>query len=125
MKRFFVWMMVMMIVATTPLWGDTAAAAEKPVKPITVRVDTLPVAFDVEPIIQNGRTVVPFRAIAEALNVEVSWEAETPDGSGCEGGHRRSPANWKPDGLSQSGGDIAGCSAGHYRREDNDSVALF
>ncbi|MFD0958062.1 copper amine oxidase N-terminal domain-containing protein [Paenibacillus chungangensis] len=33
--------------------------------------------FDVPPIIVEGRTLVPFRAIAEALNAEVEWDAET------------------------------------------------
>ena len=49
-----------------------AFAQEQP--KIPVLVDGLPVAFDVQPVIQNGRTLVPFRAIAEALNVRVSWD---------------------------------------------------
>ena len=44
---------------------------------ISVLLDGLDVAFDVTPIIQNGRTLVPFRAIAEALNVAVNWESDT------------------------------------------------
>jgi hypothetical protein len=32
---------------------------------------------DAEPFIDNGRTLVPFRAIAEALGAEVSWEDST------------------------------------------------
>jgi hypothetical protein len=31
--------------------------------------------FDVSPVIESGRTLVPFRAISEALNAEVTWEA--------------------------------------------------
>lgn len=34
-------------------------------------------AFEVPPIIKDGRTLVPFRAIAEALGAEVKWDAET------------------------------------------------
>lgn len=34
----------------------------------------MPVSFDVQPVIQSGRTLVPFRAIAEALNVQVTWD---------------------------------------------------
>ncbi|KUO50246.1 MAG: copper amine oxidase [Desulfitibacter sp. BRH_c19] len=41
---------------------------------ISVLVDGLPTNFDVEPIIENGRTLVPFRAIAEDLNVKVEWD---------------------------------------------------
>ena len=45
--------------------------------PITVFVDDVQVVFDVEPVIENDRTLVPLRAIFEALGAEVSWEAET------------------------------------------------
>jgi len=44
---------------------------------IPVLVDGLPVSFDVKPVLQNGRTLVPFRAIAEALNVAVAWDGAT------------------------------------------------
>lgn len=53
----------------------TALAQEN--KAISIFIDGLPVIFDVEPIIQNGRTLVPFRAIAEALGVQVDWDGET------------------------------------------------
>ncbi|RXT03990.1 copper amine oxidase N-terminal domain-containing protein [Ammoniphilus sp. CFH 90114] len=33
--------------------------------------------MDVMPTIENGRTLVPFRALAEALGAEVVWNAET------------------------------------------------
>ncbi|MEA1962469.1 MAG: stalk domain-containing protein, partial [Bacillota bacterium] len=41
---------------------------------IKVLMDGIQLGFDVEPQIENGRTLVPFRRIAEALNVEVSWD---------------------------------------------------
>ncbi|MBC7326287.1 MAG: copper amine oxidase N-terminal domain-containing protein, partial [Moorella sp. (in: Bacteria)] len=44
---------------------------------LAVLVDGLPVTFDVQPVIQEGRTLVPFRALAAALNVEVSWDGST------------------------------------------------
>ncbi len=46
-------------------------------KEIGVFVDGLSVEFDVFPVNLNGRVLIPFRAIAEALNVEVLWEAST------------------------------------------------
>ncbi|MCL6447697.1 MAG: copper amine oxidase [Armatimonadetes bacterium] len=52
-----------------------ANAGENP--GISVLVDGLPVNFDAPPIIQNDRVLVPFRAVAEALNVPVSWDART------------------------------------------------
>lgn len=44
---------------------------------ISVMVDGLSVNFDVKPIIEQGRTLVPFRALAEALNVRVDWDGNT------------------------------------------------
>lgn len=46
-------------------------------KQISVYIDNQPLAFDVAPIIENGRTLVPMRAIFEALNVTVDWEEST------------------------------------------------
>jgi len=35
------------------------------------------IKFDQQPIIKNGRTLVPLRAIFEALGAQVSWNGET------------------------------------------------
>jgi len=47
-----------------------------PVPPISVLLNGKDVEFDVAPIIKNGRTLVPFRAIFEALGAEVEWNKE-------------------------------------------------
>lgn len=44
---------------------------------ISVTVDGYTVEFDVEPTIINGRTMVPLRAIFEALGASVEWEPST------------------------------------------------
>lgn len=45
---------------------------------IPVVIDGIPVYFtDVHPQIRNGRTLVPFRAVAEALGVSMDWDGET------------------------------------------------
>lgn len=49
-------------------------AFAQPNKDISVSVDGLPVSFDVKPLIQDNRTLVPFRALAESLNVQVTWD---------------------------------------------------
>ena len=41
---------------------------------------------DVEPVIENGRTLVPMRAIFEALEANVSWDAETKTATGEKNG---------------------------------------
>lgn len=46
-------------------------------KEITVTVDGLPVQFDTKPIVQNNCTLVPFRALAEAINVPLTWDQAT------------------------------------------------
>lgn len=45
--------------------------------PVTVFVDDAQIIFDVEPIIENGRTLVPMRFIFEALGADVNWISET------------------------------------------------
>lgn len=44
---------------------------------IKVLLDGASLSFDVPPIIENGRTLVPFRKICEALGAEVEWDEET------------------------------------------------
>ena len=45
---------------------------------ISVKVDDVAVEFtDVKPIIENSRTFVPFRAIFEQMDAEVSWNNKT------------------------------------------------
>lgn len=41
---------------------------------IQVLIDGLLVQFDVQPLIKGNRTLVPFRAVADALNVAVHWD---------------------------------------------------
>ena len=43
-------------------------------KMITVRVNNQYVKFDVNPTIENGSTLVPLRAIFEALSAKVDWD---------------------------------------------------
>ena len=54
--------------------AGTAAMAADDVK---VYVNGEQLAFDVPPMIENERTLVPMRAIFEALGAEVSWDGET------------------------------------------------
>jgi len=58
-------------------WFSAPAFAQEQEKEISVLVDGLPVAFDVQPVIRDGRTLVPFRSIAEILNIAVTWDNST------------------------------------------------
>lgn len=45
--------------------------------PITVKLNDREMIFDQPPIIEEGRTLVPLRTIAEALCLNVQWQEET------------------------------------------------
>jgi hypothetical protein len=74
-----------LIIISLIIFTFTACAQEQG-EEVKVFVDGLPVSTDVQPVIQNARTLVPFRAIAEALNIKVSWEsaAQTVEASDGE-----------------------------------------
>lgn len=52
---------------------------------IKILVDGKEIAADVPPVIVNDRTMVPLRAIFEALGAEVSWDAESRTAKGARG----------------------------------------
>ena len=60
--------LVLVLVVSLP---SSASALEQP---IAVQLDGLTLSLEVPPVIHNGRTMVPFRAIAEAMNIPVSWD---------------------------------------------------
>ncbi len=66
---------VMALVFTLVFMGNIAVGAEE--KLISVLVDGEAVKFDVLPQIINDRTMVPVRAIFEALGAGVEWNDET------------------------------------------------
>ena len=52
---------------------STAAYAETP---ISVTVDGSKLAFDVNPVTESDRTLVPVRFVSEALNCKVDWNQD-------------------------------------------------
>lgn len=52
---------------------------------VIVSVDGRPLAMDAPPVIINGRTLVPLRAIFEALGATVTWDAGTNKVTGTRG----------------------------------------
>ncbi len=54
----------------------TSFAAAKAETPIRVIADGKYVNFDVEPTIKNDRTLVPVRAVFDALGAQVDWDGE-------------------------------------------------
>ena len=47
------------------------------VLPLTVSVNGEKISFDVNPIIENGRVLVPVRGVFEKLGATVTWNVET------------------------------------------------
>lgn len=54
---------------------------------VSLYVDTDLIQTDVPPTIVDGRTLVPMRAIFEALGAEVEWDGETRTATGTLDGH--------------------------------------
>ena len=65
----------------------TATSMEgRPSSEIAVNLNGNWMTFDVDPILMNDRTMVPFRAIFEALGCTVSWEDATQTAMGTRNG---------------------------------------
>lgn len=71
MKKYLS-IMLMFLVLFGPL---TLSAAAVPAD-IVIELDGQVLFSDVPPLVQNNRTLVPIRTIAEALNLQVEWKAE-------------------------------------------------
>jgi hypothetical protein len=67
MKR--VWILILSFIFIFSMITAVSATGD-----IKVTVNGVPLVFDVPPQIINGRTLVPIRAIAEALDFSVEWE---------------------------------------------------
>jgi len=63
----------MLLLFLTIFNGISVYAGEQDIK---IYIDGVPLIADEAPISINGRTLVPFRAIFEALNFSVKWESE-------------------------------------------------
>ena len=57
--------------------GGAISEATSPNSVITVKVNGSSIAFDQPPVLENGRTLVPLRAIFEALGANVQWDGNT------------------------------------------------
>ena len=84
-KRIISVALVIMIIITLSTTNIFIVSARAPGE-IGVQLDGRFLAFDVPPMIINGRTMVPFRVIFEALGLEVNWDAVTNTASGTRHG---------------------------------------
>ncbi len=70
-KSFLVVLLAILLIS---LAAGSAVGAPQPIQ---VFVDGRALAFDVPPVVVSGRTLVPLRAVFEALGAEVDWNQET------------------------------------------------
>ncbi|MGE5391151.1 MAG: copper amine oxidase N-terminal domain-containing protein, partial [Deltaproteobacteria bacterium] len=66
---------LMMFVFNLPCYAAQTVQVINDGSQLTVKVNGNQVNFDQPPTILNGRTMVPFRAIAEALGAAVDWDS--------------------------------------------------
>lgn len=71
-------LLIVVIIIFSMLLVSTAFAAE----PIKVYIDNTRLDMEVMPQIRDGRTLVPMRAIFEALGAEVKWDNDSREASG-------------------------------------------
>jgi len=64
----------MLLVSFLVLSIACPAYAASPQAPIKIFLDGTPLATDVSPVLKDNRTLVPFRAIGEALTAQVDWD---------------------------------------------------
>lgn len=69
MRRLLAWMMVLSLLLMPAL-----AQAETAVRLV---VDGVEIETDVAPVLEENRTLVPIRAVTEALGFEVAWDPDT------------------------------------------------
>lgn len=72
-KRFRLGLLSLLLVAVVAVFTMAPTAMAAP-NDVTVTLDGKQVDFDQPPIIQEGRTLVPMRAIFEAMGASVDWD---------------------------------------------------
>lgn len=64
------------LIATTLIIGMTIPQTAIAEKEVRIFINNNPIISDVPPVIEDGRTLVPIRVIAEHFNCEVNWIGE-------------------------------------------------
>jgi N-acetylmuramoyl-L-alanine amidase len=86
MKRRFLLFFVLLVLLLIPGWAAAAGSANE--EPVNLMIEGQAVQPDVPPLIQNGRTLVPVRVIAEGLGADVKWDEAARTASIERGGKK-------------------------------------
>lgn len=81
MRKILIFVVIVTLMLPLLELGATPAQANA----IRIMLNGNPLTTDVAPVIRNGRTLVPFRAIFEALGARVTWDEATNTVSGYRG----------------------------------------
>ena len=84
-RRFRTAVLVMLVLILITAGFPISTQAEE--LPIAVLLDGVPIAFDQPPVIVNGRTLVPVRAVAEQMGGTVTWKESDSTVHILLGGH--------------------------------------
>ena len=76
-QRFMKTLRQLFLVVLVGMLSVSTVALAAPGDDVTVTLDGEQVAFDQPPVIQEGRTLVPMRAIFEAMGASVDWDGAT------------------------------------------------
>ena len=75
MKKTYIPITIIIIILISAL-GISQRLYHAANKPIKVYVDDIEIVFsDAQPYIYEGRTMVPVRAIVEAMDIKVNWDS--------------------------------------------------
>jgi N-acetylmuramoyl-L-alanine amidase len=74
-RRFFAWFLLLALLLI-PSWAVAAAHVPNE-ETVNLMIEGQTVQPDVPPLIQNGRTLVPVRVIAEGLEADIDWDQDT------------------------------------------------
>lgn len=76
-QRFMKTLHHLLLLVLIGVLSISTAAMAAPGNDVTVTLDGEQVSFDQPPVIQDGRTLVPMRAIFEAMGASVDWDGAT------------------------------------------------
>ncbi|WP_035107550.1 stalk domain-containing protein, partial [Desulfovirgula thermocuniculi] len=74
-KMAFLWKFFLVFLLACFLFGGVPIAAQP--AGVSVQVDGKELVCDTPPVVEQGRVLVPLRAIFEALGASVEWDGST------------------------------------------------
>ncbi|MFC0213083.1 copper amine oxidase N-terminal domain-containing protein [Paenibacillus chartarius] len=74
-RKVLAWMGCLLLIAGAILSNDTTATAAE--QPIQVQLDLQTITFEIDPLLEDGVTLVQLRPLFEATGIELTWNGES------------------------------------------------